>query len=102
MQGKADGMRLNTKSHRAGFKQVLLRTCIFLRMQIQNDKIKAVKHLLAKCDLSLSLHISQHTHEHKKSEKRTQGVLKEVLPYKKKKNSGVFDDRWLHISLTSV
>lgn len=93
---------MNTKSHRAGFKKVLLRTCIFLRMQSQNDKIKAVKHLLAKCDLSLSLHISQHRHEHKKSEKRTQGVLKEVLPYKKKKNSGVFDDRWLHISLTSV
>lgn len=69
-------------------------------MQSQNDKIKAVKHLLAKCDLSLSLHISirHNTKENKKSEKRTQGVLKEVLPYKKKKNSGVFDDRWLHIS----
>lgn len=43
MQEKADGMQLNTKSHRAGFKKVLLRTCIFLRMQSQNDKIKAVK-----------------------------------------------------------
>lgn len=30
--------------------------CIFLRMQSQNDKIKAVKHLWAKCGLSLSLH----------------------------------------------
>lgn len=64
---------MNTKSHRAGFKKVLLRTCIFLRMQSQNDKIKAVKHLLAKCDLSLSLHIPQHRYEHKKSEDSLKG-----------------------------
>lgn len=76
IQKKADRMRLNTKSHRAGFKKVLLRTCIFLRMQSQNDKIKAVKHLLAKCDLSLSLHFSAtYKRTQKEHSEHAQGVL---------------------------